>query len=97
MSVLKYGSKGAEVKNLQSQLNKLGFRLTIDGEYGPATSRAVSDFQEQNNLKMDGVCGSKTQEFIALRINAKIGVAVKAYFAAVDKLPENKTLLGLLM
>lgn len=57
MNVLKLGSKGDEVKTLQSKLN-----LVEDGIFGPITEEAVMDFQRRNNLISDGIVGPKTWE-----------------------------------
>ncbi len=55
--VLKKGSKGAEVKELQKLL-----KITVDGDFGPATELAVMKFQGQKGLKVDGIVGAKTWE-----------------------------------
>lgn len=55
MEVLKLGSKGEGVKVLQEYLN-----LTIDGEFGPNTDRAVKDFQREKSLTPDGIVGNST-------------------------------------
>jgi N-acetylmuramoyl-L-alanine amidase len=53
--VLKKGSKGPEVKELQRLLG-----ITVDGDFGPATNLSVMRFQAQNGLKTDGIVGPKT-------------------------------------
>ena len=50
--LLKKGSKGDDVKQLQKLLN-----ITVDGDFGPATELAVMRFQAQNGLKTDGIVG----------------------------------------
>lgn len=60
MTTLKNGSRGEEVKTLQSALNKNGYNLTIDGVFGKNTETAVKDYQKKNNLSIDGVVGAKT-------------------------------------
>lgn len=57
---LEYGSKGDDVKNLQSTLNTKGYSLDVDGSYGPKTQAAVKDYQSKNNLAVDGVVGNQT-------------------------------------
>ena len=65
-SVLKKGSKGDEVKELQKDLNSLGYaddngnKLEVDGSFGALTEQAVKNFQKAHNLVTDGHCGSKT-------------------------------------
>lgn len=41
--ILKIGVKGEEVKQLQRELNKLGFSLSTDGVFGPKTESALND------------------------------------------------------
>lgn len=62
VSVLKIGSFGEEVKQLQEKLNKLGYNLNVDGDFGPATNKAVTGFQSGNGLDPDGVVGPATIE-----------------------------------
>jgi peptidoglycan hydrolase-like protein with peptidoglycan-binding domain len=65
-SVLKEGSRGAEVEALQNQLNKLGYTdakghaLKADGHFGPATKAAVEAFQAKSHVDVDGVVGHTT-------------------------------------
>lgn len=51
---------GSDVKWVQEQLNKRGYKLDPDGEYGPKTRAAVKSFQEKNKLANDGEVGPKT-------------------------------------
>jgi putative chitinase len=53
--LLKVGSKGNEVKQLQEKLG-----LTADGSFGPGTERAVKAWQTANGLKADGLVGDGT-------------------------------------
>lgn len=92
MTTYKYGMSGAGVRELQAQLNKLGHQLKADGQYGPLTSRAVSDFQEENGLVIDGIAGSATQDMITRRINEGTGEKLHAALSAVAELPEFKEL-----
>jgi hypothetical protein len=60
--ILKKGSKGEAVKELQRFLNaELGLNLAVDGDMGPATVDAVKRYQLENGLKADGVVGPKTK------------------------------------
>lgn len=61
-TLLKRGSKGAAVRNLQSLLNQAGAKpaLLVDGDFGPATDRAVRAFQQAAGLVVDGIAGSQT-------------------------------------
>ena len=53
--ILKYGSRGEDVKNLQKLLS-----LNADGIFGRQTERAVKNFQKENGLVADGIVGQKT-------------------------------------
>lgn len=96
MTVYQYGMSGAGVRELQAQLNKLGGSLDTDGKYGPATSRAVSNFQSDNGLVVDGVAGPATQSMLTRRINEKIGEKMQAALSALADVPEIKELEKLL-
>ncbi len=54
------GAKGEEVAGLQRMLRGLGFALAVDGDFGPATELAVTQFQQAQALEVDGVVGAKT-------------------------------------
>lgn len=60
--ILRPGSKGVEVKELQEDLVKLGYDPgTIDGDYGPKTKAAVLEFQlAYTDLDDDGIAGPLT-------------------------------------
>src|SRR5512145_2868604 len=60
MTTLKIRSKGDSVRLLQELLNKIGYRVDVDGDFGKNTDKAVKDFQQKNNLVVDGVVGTKT-------------------------------------
>ena len=53
--LLKNGSKGEDVKRLQTKLG-----LTADGLFGPGTEKAVKQWQSTNGLTADGVVGDGT-------------------------------------
>lgn len=68
-SISTYGSKGAEVKEIQTKLKNWGYyNDSIDGIYGSKTFEAVKSFQKKNGLTADGIAGSKTLQ--ALGINS---------------------------
>ncbi len=53
--------RGDDVAELQSMLGRLGFDCgRVDGIFGPATLRAVEDFQRNCGLPIDGICGGAT-------------------------------------
>lgn len=58
---LRKGSKGADVEDLQTALNKLGFDCgNVDGIFGTKTYNAVVAFQTEKLLNIDGIVGKKT-------------------------------------
>lgn len=70
--LLRFGSEGDDVKELQENLIKLGYDLGksgADGDFGTKTLVAVKDFQEKHNLTVDGIVGSATKKAIKEAIN----------------------------
>lgn len=67
MATLKRGSRGAEVKRLQRELEKRGFPCGgVDGDFGAATEAAVMAFQASEGLLVDGVAGPRTLAALGL-------------------------------
>lgn len=64
-SILRRGSKGLAVADLQESLRHHGYQLTIDGDFGPATELAVRTFQAASSLVPDGLVGPKTKSSLA--------------------------------
>ncbi len=61
MSVLRQGSSGPAVKDLQQRLQDLGFDPKgVDGVFGPGTAAAVIAFQQSKGLPADGIVGPLT-------------------------------------
>ena len=57
----KYGSRGEEVRQIQTKLKRWGYYSgEIDGIYGSQTLAAVKWFQSKNGLQVDGIAGPKT-------------------------------------
>lgn len=75
--MLKYGSKGQEVRRLQ---RKLGLRAS--GKFGPATKRAVKQYQKDVGLDVDGVAGPMTLGSLGIEVIA--GIDVSAYNRNLD-------------
>lgn len=62
---LKWGDRGADVKELQSKLNlKYNSGLQLDGIFGAKTVEAVKNVQRLNNLDVDGIVGPKTRSVL---------------------------------
>ncbi|MFR2534994.1 MAG: spore cortex-lytic enzyme [Clostridia bacterium] len=63
----KYGSRGAEVTQIQTKLKRWGYyNGNIDGIYGSQTLAAVKYFQRKNGLTVDGIAGKKTLEAMGI-------------------------------
>ena len=63
LNVLKNGSEGEQVKNLQRLLIAKGYTLKkygADGDFGNETETAVRSFQKINGLGVDGIVGQHT-------------------------------------
>jgi len=60
------GTKGAPVKKLQRLLKSVGFKIVVDGIFGPKTLESVLDFQAKCDgpddlpLEIDGIVGPAT-------------------------------------
>ena len=55
MRTIKYGDKSIDTLSLQCCLG-----LSLDGEFGASTERAVKEFQESHGLGVDGIVGPLT-------------------------------------
>ena len=63
----KYGSRGEEVKKIQTKLKEWGYYSgNIDGIYGTGTFNAVKSFQKKNGLDVDGIAGEKTLKALGI-------------------------------
>jgi N-acetylmuramoyl-L-alanine amidase len=61
-AIIKAGSKGADVRELQGRLKHLGFyNGSIDGDFGNRTLKSVKWFQSEFGLPVDGVMGAKSK------------------------------------
>lgn len=62
--LLKYPpiTKGPDVTLWQTQMNVLGYGLTVDGKYGKLSKAACVKLQKERGLKADGIVGPKTWE-----------------------------------
>lgn len=67
LPTLRRGSKGAYVTKAQTLLKERGYDLGpcgIDGDFGPATEKAVKQFQKDWGLEQDGVIGKNTWDLL---------------------------------
>ena len=64
---LKIGSRGLEVKKVQTVLKKLGlFKAQTSGYFGPETAKSVKEFQRRNKLRVDGVVDVRVRILLKL-------------------------------
>jgi peptidoglycan L-alanyl-D-glutamate endopeptidase CwlK len=67
MQILRKGSAGPEVAELQTELKTRGFSPgAIDGRFGPGTEAAIIAFQQSEGLLADGIAGGKTLESLGV-------------------------------
>ncbi len=77
--VLRMGSTGSDVSDLQARLIELGYYTgSIDGRYAADTHAAVTEFQTRNGLTADGIAGRQTQDLLYS------GSAQPKYVSATD-------------
>lgn len=66
-AVLKNGSRGSEVKEVQRKLKQWGYyNGSVDGVFGKGTRDAVVAFQKKNGLKADGIVGKATYKALGM-------------------------------
>ncbi len=71
-AVLRQGSKGGEVKEVQRRLKQWGYYDgPVDGIYGAKTVEAVKKFQRKNGLTADGIAGKSTYQALGMNDSAK--------------------------
>lgn len=71
---LRNGSKGESVKFVQEWLCLHGSGVALDGDFGPATARAVSRFQQVSGLEVDGVVGRNTHAALVAPMATAVAV-----------------------
>lgn len=90
--LLKYGSKGINVEELQTNLKALGFDTKgIDGDFGKNTKIAVIEFQKAYGLKDDGIVGPETKKKIAELLAKKTSTSNKNEENEKKDAKENKS------
>ena len=67
MTLSSFGSRGEEVRQIQTKLKSLGFYSGgVDGIYGTATKKAVTAFQKSCGITADGIAGPTTLLYLGL-------------------------------
>lgn len=57
-AALRLGDQGQYVMDVQQALAEAGYEVEVDGKFGPATERALKQFQADNGLEADGLAGT---------------------------------------
>jgi hypothetical protein len=83
---VRQGSAGEAVRAAQTQLNRHGASLAVDGQFGQGTDRAVRDFQAAHGLAADGVIGTQTwQTLVGSAVGNPGGYALPLARAAAGR------------
>ena len=77
-TLLREGSRGPAVSDLQAQLNAKGASLDVDGIFGPQTEAAVRAFQEAHGLQVDGIVGPETRNALERAPSVQDGAVTNA-------------------
>lgn len=94
--------RGDDVAELQSSLARIGFDSgRVDGIFGPATGRALEDFQHNCGLYVDGVCGAdsvRALQVLARQTGTGPGITavreLEALTASARSLAELRVVVG---
>lgn len=63
--MLRMGSKGRRVRELQALLIRAGYSIKEDGDFGPSTKKVLQDFQAARGVTADGIYGPQTERMLA--------------------------------
>lgn len=74
-AVLKYGQTGDQVTFYQKKLQAIGYKIDVDGSFGPAMLAVVRQFQQDYGLDVDGLLGPKTQGKLKALLSEQKGEA----------------------
>ena len=69
--LVKYKSRGDDVKRVQEWLNFNHIHTDVDGVYGRATQMAIKVFQKRTNLLNDGIAGPTTFYYLTINYNKR--------------------------
>lgn len=85
--MLRKGSRGEEVQELQHMLKGLGYDIDVDGSFGPKTKDIVEQFQRDFELEDDGIAGPITFNALSAAVDAK-GMVDQAVQVQPSEKPE---------
>ena len=86
------GMSGHDVKVLQDFLKRVGHKVTVDGEFGGGTVRAVKAFEQVNGLPVDGLVDAN--DIAVLRGRADAGRKATAAQAPLKLAPGDRATVG---
>jgi cell wall-associated NlpC family hydrolase len=89
---LHQGMAGQDVRVLQDFLTRVGLRTSVDGQYGPATSRRVKSWERRSERKVNGRMSRRDAR--KLRTQVKAGVTVYTAPAAPPPPPPAQPATG---
>ena len=77
--IVSRGAAGERMVTIQYLLSQRGYRLAVDGLFGPATQAAVMSFQRRNKIVVSGIVGNITwpKLVVTLKLHSR-GDAVRA-------------------
>lgn len=79
------GSRGDEVKQIQTKLKNWGYyKGEVDGIFGEQTKQAVISFQKKNNLSVDGVAGDQTLKAMGITSSSPDSGGGQGQFSSSD-------------
>ena len=67
---LRIGSEGPAVRDLQRELRRRGIPVKVDGEFGPATKRAVQRMQKRLKMAPTGIADTRLLKRLGLQTRA---------------------------
>lgn len=85
------GCTGDVVKTLKSNLNKIGYSLSVDGNFGEKTETAVKNFQANNSVPVTGIIDGFTAKAIASMIAKLEGPKKKTWQEIIAAISSNTT------
>ena len=89
-TLLKVGSTGSSVVQVQTELNYLGYNVgATDGIFGSKTKTGVTNFQKANSLSPDGIVGPITGSALTNAYAAKLASQNSGKANAVIATAEN--------
>jgi len=81
--VLENGDHGVAVRDLQRRLDRLGYGVAIDGQFGPSTTATVQRFQGDSSVATTGRVGPTTLMALRVAEARSVDIAIAPLFQSV--------------